>query len=196
MQTRPTATTDRRRDTGDRQLGRWLLIALPVVAIAMAIAATVAAESADDPSDGLAIAPAFTLPTTTGAHISLDEVLERGEALVYFSMGVGCDGCFLQIPEILDTLAERGIELVSVMIDSADAVAWEASRFGIDEPILIDADRTVSDAYGMLGQFGHGTVPSHSFAHVTADGTIQTTLHYPVMFVPIDQLLDDLGLAT
>ncbi len=196
MRTRTTATTDRRRGPGDAQLGRWLLIVLPVMAIAVAIAATVVAESGNDPSDSPTIAPGFTLPTTTGAVVSLDEVLERGEALLYFSMGVGCDGCFVQIPEIRDTLAEQGITLVSVMVDPTDIVEGEAARFGIDEPILIDADRAVSDSYGMLGQFGHGTVPSHSFAHVTADGTIQTTLHYPVMFVPVDQLLDDLGLAT
>ncbi len=52
----------------------------------------------------------------------------------------------------------------------------------------------VSDAYGMLGIYGHTDRPSHSFALVRADGTVALVKHYATMFVPLDELLADLGI--
>lgn len=193
MSTRRTATDPRRR-TGDASLGRWLLLAIPVVALAVAIAANVASESGQRATGDRSVATDFVLSATTGDTVALDDVLADGDALVYFSMGVGCDGCFAQIPEVDDALTDRGIQLVPIMVDPPDLLAQEAARFGIDRPILVDHDRSVSDAYGMLGQFGHGDRPSHSFAHVAIDGTIEHTLHYATMFVPLEQLLADLEL--
>lgn len=202
MSNRRTATTDPRRATAPRRgrgngqgnLLRWLLLAVPVVALAAAIATSVALDREGQFVDGARAAPGFTLPTTAGGTLSLDEVLADGDALLYFSMGIGCDPCFAQIPEIEDALTERGIELVSIKVQPAEALAREAARFGIERPLLVDEDRTVSEAYGMLGQFGHGSVPSHSFAYVSSEGTIEAVRHYPVMFVPLEQLLADLDL--
>lgn len=140
-------------------------------------------------------APGFTLPDTAGETESLGQILARGDALLYFSMGVGCDGCFQQIPEAFDGLAERGLQLVPVMVDRPEMVSQEAARFGIAMPILIDETREVSEAYGMLGVYGHGDRPSHSFALVRADGTVAWVKHYATMFVPLDQLLADMGEA-
>ncbi len=127
--------------------------------------------------------------------MALRDVLAEADALVYFSMGLGCDGCFTQIPEVEDALRLRGIELVPIMVDPPEALAEEARRLGADRPILVDADRAVSEAYGMLGQYGHGNVPSHSFALVRADdGRIERTIHYPTMFVPLEQLIEDFEL--
>ncbi len=193
MTTRHPAT-DRRRRTSDASLGCWLLLAIPVVALAVAIAANVVAERGEPSTGDHSVATDFVLPTSTGDTIALDDVLVDGDALVYFSMGVGCDGCFAQIPEVDDALTDLGIQLVPIMVDPPDLLAQEAARFGIDRPILVDDDRSVSDAYGMLGQFGHGDRPSHSFAHVATDGTIEHTLHYATMFVPLEQLLADLEL--
>jgi peroxiredoxin len=188
-----TATDQTRGPTRERSSRRgWLLFLLPVVLIGVVMAAGVTGDVRQ--TDGEGPAPEFTLPTTTGEEIALSDVLADGDALVYFSMGIGCDGCFAQIPEIEPALEHLGITLVSVMIDPADLLAREKVRFGIESPILIDADRRVSDAYGMLGQFGHGDRPSHSFALVRSDGTMARTVHYPTMFVPLDQLLDDLDL--
>jgi peroxiredoxin len=138
-------------------------------------------------------APGFTLPTDAGGTASLSDILADGDALLYFSMGVGCDGCFAQIPEVADALQERGLALVPIMVDDPRLVAQEASRFGITMPILIDGTREVSEAYGMLGVYGHPDRPSHSFALVRADGTVAWVKHYGTMFVTLDQLLADMG---
>jgi peroxiredoxin len=110
-------------------------------------------------------------------------------------MGVGCDGCFAQIPEIEADLAERGLNLLSIMVDPAPMVAAEAARFGIETPILIDTDAQVSRDYGMVGVYGHADRPSHSFALVRQEGTITWVRHYAEMFVPSDALFSELDSA-
>ena len=79
------------------------------------------------------------------------------------------------------------------MVDAPNRVAAEAARFDITTPILIDGSREVSEAYGMLGIYGHSDRPSHSFALVRSDGTVDWIKHYATMFVPLDQLLSDMG---
>ncbi len=138
-------------------------------------------------------APRFALPTSAGTEVTLDQVLATGnDAMLYFSMGVGCDGCFAQIPEIDEKLAARGITLVSVMVDPPQLVADESLRFGIVDPILIDEDRSVSAAYDMLGIYGHSDRPSHSFALVGTDGKVKWIKHYATMFVPAQELIAEL----
>jgi peroxiredoxin len=140
-------------------------------------------------------APGFQLTDTSGQQVSLTETLARGDTLLYFSMGVGCDGCFAQIPEIEDELVRRGVILLPIMVDPASMVASEAARFGIESPILLDPGAQVSRAYGMVGIYGHRDRPSHSFALVRQNGTIGWVRHYAEMFVPAESLLGELNQA-
>jgi peroxiredoxin len=173
----------------------WAGLLLPL----LAIGAFVAAETlrpAPEPATIGAAAPSFELADTAGGTRSLERALAEGDngALLYFSMGVGCGGCFAQIPEIEPALTERGVRLVSVVVDDPEITRTEAERYGATDAIALDPDRSVSEAYGMLGVYGHGDRPSHSFVLVDADGTISDVRHYAEMFVPVDQLLGDLDL--
>lgn len=181
-----TATTAAARP----KIWGWLAFALPIAAIAILVVVGQGDPEDTAPDD----APPFALPDTLGRTVTLEDILAGGDALLYFSMGVGCDGCFAQIPEAHDGLLAAGVQLVPVMVDPAAAVASEALRFGITTPVLIDASREVSSAYGMLGVYGHTDRPSHSFALVRRDGTVASIKHYATMFVPLQQLLDDLGI--
>lgn len=195
-----TKQTTRRRSpaqvhggAGDRSssLWKWVGFLLPLAAIVVLVAVgTLQGEPGSDVESGRA--PGFVLPATDGSEVSLEQVIADGDALLYFSMGVGCDGCFAQIPEAAVGLEAQGIRLVPVMVDPAERVAVEATRFGIDTPILIDRDRSVSEAYGMLGVYGHTDRPSHSFALVRSDGTVGWVKHYATMFVPLEQLLAEM----
>jgi peroxiredoxin len=49
----------------------------------------------------------FELLTTDGKTVALNETLAEGDTLLYFSMGVGSDGCLAQIPEIETTRRTR-----------------------------------------------------------------------------------------
>ena len=182
----------RRRSSGRirRQAVLWLAFVAPVLALALLLGVTIATEEGVEVTSSTA--PDFALPDTAGNLVTLADVTDGQDALLFFSMGVGCDGCFLQIPEVEDLLAERDIALVPIMVDPADWLAAEAARLGVDSPILVDADASVSAAYGMLGQYGHGDTPSHSFALVTQHGEVEWVHHYAEMFVPADRLLADL----
>jgi len=177
-----------------RQRSGWLLFALPLAVIVGLV--IVAGITGTGTSETPETADGFLLPDSAGGMFRLADALKEGDTLLYFSMGVGCDGCFAQIPEITEVLNARGIRLASIMVDPSPAVAHEAARFRITDPILIDADRQVSQAYGMLGVYGHTDRPSHSFALVRQDGTVAAVQHYATMFVPADQLLADLGITT
>ncbi len=192
---RPPARQATTTASPGRALWGWAALALPVVGL-LALVIFGGGESTDGAAATGSVAPAFDLPATDGSRQTLDGALAEGDALLYFSMGPGCDGCFAQIPEIEDALAERGINLVPVMVDPAPIVAAEAARFGIATPILIDADRSVSAAYDMIGVYGHQDRPSHSFALVSGeDARIAWIRHYAEMFVPMDRFLADLAAA-
>jgi peroxiredoxin len=162
------------------------------LSLAILVGVSVVSEKDEDP---VAEAAPFELVGTNGQTASLEESLAEGDALLYFSMGVGCDGCFAQIPELEAALAERGMSFVPIMVDPVDVVAAEAARFGIERPILIDSASAVSEAYGMVGIYGHGDRPSHSFALVRQTGEIAWVRHYAEMFVPADALLGELDAA-
>jgi peroxiredoxin len=174
----------------------WAGLLLPLLAIAAFVAAE-ALRPTSAPATIGSTAPSFELVDTAGGTQSLERALAEGPdgALLYFSMGVGCGGCFAQIPEIEPQLADRGIRLVSVVVDDPEITRVEAERYGATTPIALDPDRSVSEAYGMLGVYGHDDRPAHSFVRVGADGTISAVRHYAEMFVPLDKLLVDLDLV-
>lgn len=172
-----------------RSPGRWIGFIAPLAVLA----GLVAVAAATGPSvETLVNATPFTLRATDGTDVSLQETLAKGDTLLYFSMGVGCDGCFAQIPEIEAGAVERGLNVLPIMVDPVRMVTSEAARFGIDRPILIDPGARISEAYGMVGVYGHNDRPSHSFALVRADGTIPWVRHYAEMFVPSDSLFQEL----
>lgn len=182
----------RRHSSPKASVWRWAgFIAIPL-ALAILVAVSIVSETGDTRLDE---AIQFELPTTGGQTVALDETLAEGDTLLYFSMGVGCDGCFAQIPEIEAALVERGLKLLSIMVDPAPMVAAEAARFGIETPILVDTGAQVSRDYGMVGVYGHADRPSHSFALIRQDGSIGWVRHYAEMFVPADALLAELDAA-
>jgi peroxiredoxin len=171
---------------------RWIGFIAPLAVLA----GLVGVAAATGPSnETLGTATPFTLSATDGTDVSLEETLAKGDTLLYFSMGVGCDGCFAQIPEIGPGAVERGLNILPIMVDPAPMVSSEAARFGIESPILIDSGARVSAAYGMVGVYGHNDRPSHSFALVRVDGTIAWVRHYAEMFVPSDAFFGELDIA-
>lgn len=159
---------------------RWVAFLAPLLFLAgLAVASAVGGSS--ERQGGRATE--FSLPATDGSRVSLAETLEKGDALLFFSMGPGCDICFLQIPELEAGLAERGLTLLPIMVEDP-LVKTEAARLGIERPILLDAGARISQAYDMVGLYGHGDLPTHSFALVRSDGTVAWVRDYPDVFVP------------
>jgi peroxiredoxin len=190
---RPTDTTAIEPTPRDRRWVGWVAALAPILALVVFITANELSTSRG--SGEAAEVPDFILPATDGSVVDREETLADGDALYYFSMGIGCDGCFAQIPELEEGLADRGIRLVPIMVDPLDWVAIEARRWRIDMPIVIDADLGLSTALGMLGQYGHGDRPSHSFALIRQDATVAWVRHYADMFVPADEFFAELDSA-
>ena len=180
------------KPTVKRSPWRWIGFIAPLAVLA-GLVGVAAATGPSNETPGTATP--FTLSATDGTDVSLEETLAKGDTLLYFSMGVGCDGCFAQIPEIGPGAVERGLNLVPIMVDPASMVSSEAARFGIESPILIDSGARVSEAYGMVGVYGHNDRPSHSFALVRVDGTIAWERHYAEMFVPSEAFFEELDIA-
>ncbi len=142
-------------------------------------------------------APTFMLPTTGEGSVSLADFRGK-EVLLYFSEGVGCDTCFYQMRELEQNatkLASHGLTVLPIVVNPADQVRAELERFGLTTPFLIDADESVSDAYGVLGTGMHENLPGHSFILVDGSGRIAWRGDYPSMFVKTDRLLSDIGSA-
>ncbi|GMR02457.1 MAG: hypothetical protein BMS9Abin20_0793 [Acidimicrobiia bacterium] len=195
---KPTTPSPPRPKTKDEKGQRakvwgWAAIVIPVVGLLIVAVLGAFDDAGGGPVDVKSAAPAFELPTTSGSSVSLDGVLAEGPALLYFAMGVGCDICFYQIPEINDALAEKGVTLVPIMVEPGPVIAAEAQRLGVTTPILIDTDLAVSNAYDMIGIYGHRNTPTHSFALVDQDGQIVWRQDYPDVFIPLENLLADLG---
>ena len=153
-----------------------------------------------DPGVG-AHAPAFTLPSTSGERVSLEEF--RGDSvLLYFQEGLMCQPCWDQLKDIegnRDAFTALGVdEIVSVTHDPLDALRQKVELEGITSPVLSDGDMGISktyetNKYGMMG----GSTNGHSFIVVGPDGVIRWRADYGgepkySMYVPVDVLLADM----
>lgn len=148
-------------------------------------------------SDGGAVsgrAPDFSLPSTTGGNVSLDDFSGRN-LLLYFNEGAGCDACFYQTVEIernTEAFTEAGIAVVGVVANPMEVTLGELARFGLATPYLVDADTSVSSAYGMLGQGMHANLPGHGFVLIDGSGELRWKKEYPTMYVSAGELLDEI----
>ncbi|HSM45420.1 MAG TPA: hypothetical protein VK969_10430 [Acidimicrobiia bacterium] len=130
------------------------------------------------------------------ARRHLDGVVRMVEDDRYASTHRACRKRWLFRPdsEIEAALAEREMNLMSIMIDPDPMVAAEAARFGIEAPVLIDTGQMSRD-YGMVGVYGQADRPRLGFALVRQDGSIGWVRHYAKMFVPSGAFLFELDAA-
>lgn len=77
-----------------------------------------------------------------------------------------CQSCLQQIQglqQVGKDLATRGIQLVSITPDAPDMLRQAASSYGITTPMIPDPDRTMSEAFNVLGLGMHPNTPGHAF---------------------------------
>ena len=116
-----------------------------------------------------ALAPHFTLPSTTGRAVSLQDLLADDRACLLTFVHPGCGPCKALLPELArwhDTITER---LALTLITAVKATeAEKLAREHALSDVLIDEQSTVSHAYGATA------VPSAVL--VASDGTVRSTL--------------------
>jgi peroxiredoxin len=86
--------------------------------------------------------------------------------------------------------------VVPIVVNPAYQVQAEMGRFGLTTPFLIDADASVSGAYGVIGTGMHANLPGHSFVLVDESGRIAWRGEYPSMFITTDELVSEVGSAS
>ncbi len=172
---------------GRRRLHRAALAwsAAALVIAGLAAAALLSTRSHSLQASVARTAPGFTLTSTSGTRVSLASY--RGhDVVLFFNEGVGCDACFYQMREFEQHAAElrsAGITILPIVMDPASQVRQEMTAFGIRTPYLIDAEGTVSRAYGVLGKGMHAGLPGHGFVLIDARGTERWYGEYPSMYL-------------
>lgn len=132
---------------------RILLSLLGVAALAAAPWITTAALP---PAVGV-VAPNFTLPSQTGAHISLRSF--RGKWVVlYFYPKDFTSGCTLEAHNFQRDLAQykaKDAVIVGVSVDTANSHKAFCTKEGLNFKLLSDTTHRVSAMYGSVMQY-HG----------------------------------------
>jgi uncharacterized membrane protein YphA (DoxX/SURF4 family)/peroxiredoxin len=114
-----------------------------------------------------ALAPQFSLPSTAGRAVSLQDLLVDDRACILTFVSPGCGPCAALLPELArwhDSITER---LALTLVAPVEAMQAEslAREYALTE-VLIDEQATVMHAYGVWG--------TPSAVLVASDGTVRS----------------------
>lgn len=108
-------------------------------------------------------APAFTLPDQDGNSVSLKD-LRGKDVILYFYPKDDTPGCTKEACGFRDawkTLQKRGVVVLGVSADGAEAHTKFRKKYKLPFPLLSDSDRVVMEKYGAFGEkmmYGKKTV--------------------------------------
>lgn len=201
----------RLRSSGRARLGVWVVLSVPLAALALWGITRVGSSPGDvayavgSPGPGRP-APPIALESTGGRRFDLAAVDRNARVLLYFQEGLTCQPCWDQLVAIEQRPAEfrkLGIDrILSITTDPLDLVQRKVRDDGIRTPVLSDLGGRVSDAYDARSYSMEGMSPArdgHSFL-VVQNGRILWRADYGGapqyrMFVKVDTLLADLKLG-
>jgi thiol-disulfide isomerase/thioredoxin len=152
----------------------WIILAIVIIAV-VALVAIALSRNFSGPSDSTPQsqnASDFTLPTMTGANVTLSEL--EGTPVVLNFWSISCPYCRVQLPYLEDVAQQRRGEIKVIAINMIDNAASLQKFFGNYEPAMIIAlDEgggvfvNYCQNYGNLG----GSIPFTLF--VDSEGVIQ-----------------------
>jgi len=97
-------------------------------------------------------APEITAPDETGKAFCLADFYQQGYTLIFFFPKADTPGCTAQACSLRDEFTElqlRKVQIVGVSADPPDALAAFKEKNRLPFPLLSDADRHVSEAFGV-----------------------------------------------
>ncbi len=109
------------------------------------------AEAVSLPQTG-ELAPPFTLPSTEGHPISLEDYRGKQAVVLYFYPRDDTPGCTVEACAFRDLSAvfgERGAAIVGVSADSIKSHLRFRQKFDLNFPLLSDRDHVVAEQYGV-----------------------------------------------
>jgi len=148
------------------------------------------------------------IPFSERDVVSAREISSQGllgrRTLLFFSEGVMCQACFVQIQDLEKVgkaLEKQGVRLVSITPDPEDVLRQAIDQYAISTPMISDEDRNMSSAFDTLGLGMHSDTPGHAFVLLDETGTVvwqrdYWLAPYRTMYVEPARLLADLAEAT
>jgi thioredoxin-dependent peroxiredoxin len=100
-------------------------------------------------------APEFTLSSTTGETISLNQFIGKLRVVLYFYPKDNTSGCTKEACSFRDNLPALGAKdavVFGVSPDSLKSHQKFIEKFGLNFPLLADEDHRVAEAYGAWGE--------------------------------------------
>ncbi|ALE05836.1 peroxiredoxin [Arthrobacter sp. ERGS1:01] len=146
------------------------------------------------------LAPAFSLPDAAGNPVPLANYAGR-QVIVYFYPKAATPGCTTEACDFRDSLPAlqaAGVDVLGISTDPTDALASFAEDFGLNFPLLSDADHAVAEAWGAWGEKtvnGNSVIGTlRSTVVVNPDGTVQSAEYNVSADGHVARLRSELGL--
>ena len=122
-------------------------------------------------------APDFTLESTSGGAVSLEDRLESGPAVVLINRGHWCSFCAEQLATF-DRVSEDlkfndDVDVLPVVPDPLPKLVEMRDRFDYDFQLLADPGGEVAEQYSGTEQTSHGLTGVAATYVVDEDGTVR-----------------------
>jgi len=125
-----------------------------------------------------ASAPQVSATDQEGKPINFADVYAKGITLVYFYPKAGTSGCTAEacsLRDSYDTLKARGLQIIGVSRDRADAQKHFQEQYKLPFTLVADTDGKVAEAFGVPMMMG-GVLPLASRqSFIVKDGKIAWT---------------------
>ncbi len=120
------------------------------------------------------VAPDFVLPDQKGRMHSLSGLRGKTVVLSFYPQDftLSCVSVAVDLTDSRPAFQARGAEVFSVSVQPVDSKQRFASRFGIEQPLLADTDRSVARKYRVLNEDG---LAGRVTFIIGPDGTILST---------------------
>ena len=162
-----------------RHINRRFLVKMrliPILASAVLLAAwPLTSRAADDslPAVGQS-APTFTLPSQTGAPISLKSYHGKWVVLYFYpkDMTTGCTIEAHNFQRDLSKFEHNDAVILGVSVDTVDSHKQFCTKDALTFHLLADPEHKVVDQYGSLGHFGTMTIANRNTFLINPKGKI------------------------
>jgi peroxiredoxin len=119
----------------------------------------------------------FSLESTTGGEVSLEETLESGPTIVLVNRGHWCSFCAEQLATFSrvyeDLRFNEGVDVLPVVTSELPKLVEMRDRFDYRFQLLADPDGDIAEQYSGTEQTSHGLTGVAGTYVVDTDGVVQ-----------------------